>query len=95
MADMLLDVYDLLTGRGLKPFSIQLLSRVSELNDQIAIQILRLDLTSFLLPKPDQRSFVNAHNDFQRRTRQQTGGGSPRPALNSGFKPRSFSENRP
>jgi hypothetical protein len=60
---VLLDVYDLLTGRGLKPFSVQLFSRFPELNDQTARQILRLGLTAFFLPKPDQLSFVNAHND--------------------------------
>ena len=63
VADMLLDVGHMLAGCGLEPFSVQPFSRVSELNDQIARQILRLGLTSFFVPKPDQRSFVNAHND--------------------------------
>jgi hypothetical protein len=59
---MLLDVCDMLAGCGLEPFSVQLFGRDPELNDQIARQILRLDLTAFFLPKPDQRSFVNAHD---------------------------------
>jgi hypothetical protein len=36
MPHVLLDVYDLLTGRGLKPFSVQLFSRFPKLHNQIA-----------------------------------------------------------
>ncbi len=38
-------------------------SRFPELNDQIARQILRLGLTAFFLPKPEQLRFINAHDD--------------------------------
>jgi hypothetical protein len=47
----------------LKPASVQVLSRNAKLDDQIARQVLGLDLASFFPPKPDQCRLVSTHND--------------------------------
>jgi len=63
MADVLLHVDDAPAGIGLIPAPIKGLSRQPELYDQIAGEVLRLDLTALLLPEPDQGSLVLAHDD--------------------------------
>ena len=60
---MLLDVGDDLTGIGLVPASIEVLGHHPELDDEIAGQVLRLDLAALLLPKPEQRILIVAHDD--------------------------------
>jgi len=63
MTDLLLDVGDHLPGIGLVPAAIELLGGKSELNHEIAGEVLRLNFPAFLPPQPDQRLFVIAHND--------------------------------
>ena len=60
---MRLHVRNDLTGIGLVPASIQLLGHGPKLDNEVARQVLRLDLTAFLAPKPQQGSLVVAHND--------------------------------
>ena len=62
MADVLLHVDDAPAGIGLIPAPIKGLSRQPELYDQIAGEVLRLDLAALLPPQPDQGSLVLAHD---------------------------------
>ena len=59
---MLLHVDDAPAGIGLIPAPIKGLSRQPELYDQIAGEVLRLDLAALLPPQPDQGSLVLAHD---------------------------------
>ena len=54
MPDVPLDVGDDLTGVGLIPAPIEILGHRPELDDEIAGQILRLDLAALLSPEPQQ-----------------------------------------
>ena len=47
---LLLHVRENLTGIGLIPAPVQVLGRKPELNDEIARQVLRLDLATLFLP---------------------------------------------
>ena len=59
----LLDVGDHLTGVALVPVPVEVLGHDPELDDQVAGEVLRLDLTAFLPPKPEQGGLVAAHDD--------------------------------
>ena len=63
MPDVLLDVGDDLTGIGLVPAPIKVFGDRPELDDEVAGQVLRLDLAALFLPQPDQGGFVVAHDD--------------------------------
>jgi hypothetical protein len=63
MAPPHLHVGDNLPGLGLVPAPVQILCRQPELDRQIPGQILRLDLTAFLPPKPQQRNLIITHDD--------------------------------
>ena len=63
MEDLALDVGDDLTGIGLVPAPIKVLGGDPELDDEIAREVLRLNLTTFFLPQPQQRGLVIAHDD--------------------------------
>ena len=58
-----LDVRDGLPGIALVPAPVEVLGDEPELDDQIAGQVLRLDLAALLPPQPDQGGFVVAHDD--------------------------------
>ena len=58
MADLPLDVRDDLTGVGLVPAPVQLLGGRAELNDQVAGQVLWLNLAAFFPPQPQQDGLV-------------------------------------
>jgi len=61
--DLALNIGKNLTGIGLIPASVQVLSRNAKLDDQIARQVLGLDLAALFAPKPDQGRLVGTHND--------------------------------
>jgi hypothetical protein len=63
MPDLALRVPDLPAGVALMPGAIELLGRGSELYDEVAGQVLRLDLAPFLAPQADQGCFIAAHDD--------------------------------
>jgi hypothetical protein len=63
MMDFTLDVDDQLARIGLIPAPIQVFCRKTELDNEIARQVLRFDLTALFAPKPDQGGFVVAHDD--------------------------------
>lgn len=46
----------------LEPAPVQLLCRAAELDEKIAGEILRLDLTALLLPQPDECTLVRTHD---------------------------------
>jgi len=45
------------------PVPVQVLGRQAELNDEIAGEILGLDLAALFPPKPEEGGFVVAHDD--------------------------------
>ena len=63
MADLPLDVRDGLPGIGLVPAPVQLLGGQAELDDEVAGEVLGLDLAAFFSPKAKQRRLVVAHDD--------------------------------
>ena len=63
MADLLLHIGDNLPGTGLVPAPVQLLGDEPKLDEEVARQILGLDLATFLSPQPQKRGFVLAHDD--------------------------------
>ena len=63
MPDPLLDVDDHPPGVSLVPMSIEVFGHASELDDEVARQVLGLGLAAFLPPKPEQGSFVGPHDD--------------------------------
>jgi hypothetical protein len=52
-----------LSGIGLIPPSVQFLSRDAKLYDEIAGQVLRLDLAPLLPPEAEEGGLVVAHDD--------------------------------
>src|SRR5690242_12204148 len=58
-----LDIRQHLTGIGLIPAPVQLFGRQAKLDQEMARQILRLDLATFFLPEADQGGFVIAHDN--------------------------------
>jgi len=63
MPDLALHVRKELTGIGLVPSPVKLLGRNAELDDKIAGQVLRFDLTALFAPEAVQRGLIVAHND--------------------------------
>jgi hypothetical protein len=61
--DLFLDICNDLAGIGLIPVPVQLLSGQPKLDNEIAGQVLRLDLASFFLPKAEEGTFIIVHND--------------------------------
>ena len=52
-----------LTGIALVPTPVQFFGRNPKLDNEIAGQILRFDLTTLLPPQPEEGGFIIAHND--------------------------------
>ena len=52
-----------LAGIALVPAPVELLGRGPELDDEVAGQVLRLDLAALLPPEAEQGGFVVAHDD--------------------------------
>ena len=63
MPDLPLDVRNGLTGIRLIPAPVQLLSGQAELDDEVAGEVLWLDLPAFLPPEAKQRCLIVAHDD--------------------------------
>ena len=63
MPDPFLDVGDRLAGVALIPMPIEVFGDASELDDEVARQVLGLGLAAFLPPQPEQGCFVVAHDD--------------------------------
>jgi hypothetical protein len=63
MLDSALHVADLPAGVALVPGAIELLGCSTELHDEVAREVLRLGLASFLPPKLNQGGLVVAHDD--------------------------------
>jgi hypothetical protein len=63
MLDVPLDVADDLTGIELVPAPVEVLGDGSELDDEIAGEVLRLGLAAFFAPEPKQGQLVIAHDD--------------------------------
>ena len=61
--DATLDVVRPAAGVALVPGAIEVLGHGAELDDQVAGQVLRLGLASFLPPEADQGGFIAAHDD--------------------------------
>jgi hypothetical protein len=63
MPYLALNVGNHLPSIGLIPAAIELLGRESQLDYEIAGQVLRLDLTPLLTPKLNKGRFIVAHDD--------------------------------
>ena len=61
--DLALNIGKNLTGIGLVPAPIQLLSRNAKLDDQIARQVPGRDLTALLPPQAEKGGLIVAHDD--------------------------------
>ena len=62
MTDLALNIRKNLTGVSLIPAPVQVLGREAQLDDEVARQVLGLDLASFLLPKTEECRFVAAQD---------------------------------
>ena len=63
MPDPALDVGDDLPGIGFVPAPVEVLGDDAELDDEVAGQVLRLDLAALFPPQPQQGGLVIAHDD--------------------------------
>ena len=63
MPDLPLDVRDDLPGIALVPAPIEVLGDQAELDDEVAGEVLRLDLAALFPPEPEQGGLVVAHDD--------------------------------
>ena len=63
MADMALYLGDHLIGVALVPVAVEAFGHGPELDDEIARQVLRLDVASFLAPQPQQGGLIVTHDD--------------------------------
>src|SRR6516162_209227 len=63
MHEPMLNAFNGLPGIPLVPMPIEDLSRYAELDDEVAGEVLRLDLAAFLAPEADQGGFFVAHDD--------------------------------
>ena len=52
-----------LAGIALVPVPVEVLGHGAELDDQVAGEVLRLDLAALLPPEPEQGGFIVAHDD--------------------------------
>ena len=63
MPQPMLDAFDGLPGVALVPMPVEVLGHEAELDDEVAGQVLRLDLAAFLPPEAEQGGLVVAHDD--------------------------------
>jgi hypothetical protein len=59
----MLDAFDGLPGVALVPKPVEWLGHHAQLDDEVAGQVLRLNLAPFLAPEPDESGFIVAHDD--------------------------------
>ena len=62
MPQPMLDAFDCLPGIAFVPMAVEGLGHKAELDDEVAGQVLRLDLAPFLPPQADQGCFIAAHD---------------------------------
>jgi hypothetical protein len=58
-----LDILDGLSGVSFVPVAIEVLGHDPELDDQVAGEVLRLDISPLLPPQAEQSSLVGSHDD--------------------------------
>jgi hypothetical protein len=63
MSDLTLHVRKDLAGIGLIPTPVQVLGRNTELDDEIARQVFRLDLSALFPPQAEEGGPIIAHDD--------------------------------
>jgi hypothetical protein len=63
MAPPMLDAFDRLPGVALEPMPIKNFSHESELDDEVAGQVLGLGFALFFPPQAEQGGFIVAHDD--------------------------------
>jgi hypothetical protein len=63
MPEPMLDAFDPLPGVALVPMPVERFGHHAELDDEVAGEVLRLDLAPFLLPEADEGAFIVAHDD--------------------------------
>ena len=63
MEHLPLHLGDDLAGIALVPVPVEVLGHGAELDDQVAGQVLRLDLAALFPPEPEQGGLVVAHDD--------------------------------
>src|SRR5271163_3935523 len=63
MLDPALTVGDRVPGVVLIPASVQRLGDDAQLDNEVIAEVHRFDFATLLLPEPDQRRLVAAHND--------------------------------
>jgi hypothetical protein len=61
--DLALNIGKHLTGIGLVPAPVQVLGRKPKLDNEIARQVLRLDLATLFPPQSEEGSLVVAHDN--------------------------------
>ena len=60
---MALDIAEDLAGVAFEPVPVERLGDHPELDDEIAGEVLRLDLAALLAPEAEQGGFIIAHDD--------------------------------
>src|SRR5229473_888822 len=63
MLDVLLYILDDVAGVALVPVPVEVFGNAAELNDQIVIEILRLDFAALLAPQPNEIGLITTHHD--------------------------------
>jgi hypothetical protein len=63
MSKPVLKALDGLPGVALVPMPIEGFGHQTELNDEVAGEVLRLDLASFFLPEAKEGRFITSHDD--------------------------------
>ena len=58
-----LHITDLPAGVALVPMPVEGFGHLTELDHEVAGQVLRIGLASFLAPEPDKCGFIGAHDD--------------------------------
>ena len=74
---MPLDIGDYLPRIGLVPTPVKVFGDDPELDDEVARQVLRLDLAAFFPPQPQQGGLVIAHDDPGVRAANEVATGQP------------------
>ena len=62
MPQLMLNAFDGLPGVALVPIPVEGFSHGPELDDEVAGEVLRLDLATFFLPEAEEGGFVSAHD---------------------------------
>ena len=63
MSHLPLNIGDHLSGIGLIPTPVQFFGHEAKLDDEVAREVLRLNLAALLPPEPEEGSLVVAHDN--------------------------------